>query len=214
MRVFRILLITATIAIAPFPTGLFAIDAPTTDHRITILGYTRDAFGSGWNRLPEGCSVRERAMAASYRAACTVPYRQWGEVEVTDPYTLKPLLAQNVEIDHLYPLSAAWDMGAHSWTAEKRNAFANDPHNLIVVDGAVNRSKSDALPAEWMPPARTQHCGYALQLAKVARRYELPVTRADLSTMRRACAGLSGLRYALFGVGMFPTAQPTAQPTT
>lgn len=207
MRVYLTLLLILTIAYTPFPTGFSRIDAPTAHQRVTIVGYKRDNFGPGWQRHATGCTTREHAMAYAFeQPVCGVPYRQWAPVDVVDPYTRKRIGPGDVELDHLFPLSAAWDMGAHAWSDEQRLQFANDPHNLIVTSRAANQQKSDMLPSEWMPSSVPQQCAYARQLARVANMYDLHVTTRDLRTMRRACQGWRGVASRLAGIGMFPTA--------
>jgi hypothetical protein len=49
---------------------------------------------------------------------------------------------------HLVPLALAWDLGARFWTDELRTRFANDPANLLAVEGKANRHKGDGQPAE------------------------------------------------------------------
>lgn len=206
-----ILLVCCTAAIAPFPTGLLLIDAPVAQTRFTVTGYDRQrAFGPGWAKGPGGCDSRQIAMAEAWAQPCAVPYSQWGAgggvggdgggdggvAPITDPYTNEDLLPNDVELDHLYPLSAAWDMGAHAWPQEKRLAFANDPLNLVVTSSRANQAKSDKLPSEWMPPARRNRCAYSQRLAQVAAKYELALPRADRTVMRRSCAGLRGLTSA------------------
>ena len=193
-----IVLICCTAAIAPFPTGLLLIDAPVAQTRFTVTGYDRQrAFGPGWAQGPGGCDSRQIAMAEAWAQPCAVPYTQWGTAgggaPITDPYTNEDLLPSDVELDHLYPLAAAWDMGAHAWSQEKRLAFANDPLNLVVTSSRANQAKSDSLPSEWMPPARRNRCAYSQRLAQVAAKYELALPRADRKVMRRTCAGLRGL---------------------
>ena len=57
---------------------------------------------------------------------------------VTDPYTGNPLeLTGEVEIDHVFPLSAAWDLGAHGWEPGRREAFANDPRNRRLASSWI-----------------------------------------------------------------------------
>ena len=87
-------------------------------------------------------------------------------------------------------------MGAHSWPADKRLAFANDPLNLVVTSSRANQSKSDKLPAEWMPPNTRAHCAYARRLNAVAVKYGLALSREDARVMRRSCAGLRGFASA------------------
>ncbi|MDO5287162.1 MAG: DUF1524 domain-containing protein [Actinomycetia bacterium] len=100
---------------------------------------------------------------------------------LTDPYTgrVQRVTAQQVEIDHVYPLSAAWHAGAAGWDEQRRRDFANDPRNLLVTMAAVNRAKSDRMPAQWTPESAAGRCRYARQLLTVARAYDLPVSPAD-----------------------------------
>lgn len=196
MRYYLILLTALTVAVVPFPTPRSLIDAPSTapGQRATVLGYEREAFGPGWAATPEGCDTRTRLMAQAYHAeSCRTPYRQWQVAAIDDPYTGKPLAPAEVEIDHIYPLSAAWDSGAHAWPAQKRASFANDPRNLVVTAASANREKSDQLPSEWLPPDLSARCAYAQRLVFIAREYALQLPGSDLRAARRACAGLSGV---------------------
>lgn len=200
MRFFLALLVAVTLAVLPFPTPRSLIDAPTNappPQRATVIGYERDAFGPGWAPAPGGCDTRTVLIAQEFGAAhCAVPQRQWDPAtvrQVTDPYTGAPLDPAEVEIDHLVPLAAAWDTGAHSWDRERRVRFANDPRNLVVTSATANRDKSDQLPSEWLPPAPRARCAYARQLVAVARDYELALPAPDLRAARRACSGFAGL---------------------
>jgi hypothetical protein len=87
---------------------------------------------------------------------------------------------------HLVPLSLAWDLGARAWTDELRVRFANDPANLLAVDGRTNQDKGDAGPSTWMPPNRAFWCQYAVQFADVLRGYSLPVDLASATVLREA----------------------------
>ena len=82
-----------------------------------------------------------------------------------DPYTsaVIPFSKTNaaaVQIDHVYPLARAFDMGAAGWSQERRTEFANDTGlELLAVDGRANRAKGDSGPAEWLPPNPAETCG-------------------------------------------------------
>ncbi|MCG7278151.1 HNH endonuclease family protein [Corynebacterium imitans] len=198
MRTFLVLLSVATLLIVPFPTPRSHFGVSAGPPRATVLGYSRDAFGTGWAPLADGCTTRQAALNATFGAShvvaetpgsCPAPR----DAPVAGPYTGEPITPSDVELDHVLPLSAAWDLGAHAWDQSRREAFANDPLNLVVVAAAANQQKSDQLPSEWMPSKRAQRCAYAHRLADVARTYELPLPRADLREMRRACGGIAGL---------------------
>lgn len=104
-----------------------------------------------------------------------------------DPYTHRTVPVSDVEIDHIFPLSAAWDMGAAEWDMHTATQFANDPLNLVAVEGAANRDKSDQLPSAWMPPYRGHRCWYSERLAAIAVAYDLALTTADVARMKRSC---------------------------
>ena len=93
-----------------------------------------------------------------------------------------------MQIDHLVPLSYAWDMGANGWPAAQRVRFANDPANLLAVQGQANQDKGDSPPALWMPPNAAFACQYAIQFIAVLRGYALPVDQASGDVLRRAAA--------------------------
>ncbi|MEX3505711.1 HNH endonuclease family protein [Corynebacterium sp. LK2510] len=196
MRFFLALLIVFTVAVAPFPTGRsLSLPAPEQlDYRAKVLGYSREEFGPGWAHVDGECSTRDVAMAAAFAAPSCADLPGDAQIPpITDPYTGEPLRPGDVELDHLVPLAAAWDLGAHAWPPQRRVEFANDPRNLVVTSAAANRAKSDQLPSEWMPPNWRARCAYARQLVAVADTYDLAMPVADMRASRHACSGISGL---------------------
>lgn len=193
MRRYLLILSALTVLVVPFPTGQLPIDVPTVPHRTTILGYDRAEFGPGWAAGTRGCDTRAAVMAAAFDADCAQPWPQWDSPRVVDPYTGDFLLPQDVEIDHILPVSAAWDLGAHRWDGATRQRFYNDPRNLVAVSSAANQAKGDKLPSEWMPTDRRARCAYGRRMVDVAKHYALPLPRADLRAARRACSGVAGL---------------------
>lgn len=106
-----------------------------------------------------------------------------------------------VQVDHIVPLAAAWDLGADRWTPVRRRAFANDPMELLAVDAAQNQAKSDLTPGDWRgclrdpgrcrrarPPTWTPRpairCAYGQRYVAVCTAYGLPVTAADAAALR------------------------------
>lgn len=160
-------------------------DVPEVPQRVRVLGYDRAAFGAGW-RPEGGCTMREAVISAQFSAApavdCALP-----RTLARDPYAGEDLAADEVEIDHVFPLSAAWDLGAHSWDDARRSAFANDPRNLVAVHRSVNQQKSDQLPAQWLPPDPSARCWYVQRLAEVAAVYGLALPGEDARVMRAQC---------------------------
>jgi CRISPR/Cas system Type II protein with McrA/HNH and RuvC-like nuclease domain len=102
----------------------------------------------------------------------------------TDPYTgrrieFRKTEATKVQIDHVYPLARAWDMGAVHWPLQRRVDANDQAVNLVAVDGSANASKNDEGPGEWIPINRSYRCTYVLRKLQVARKYTLPITTAD-----------------------------------
>ena len=183
-------------------SGRAIIEKVRTAGRGPKTGYDRDKFGTAWkdgiDGVPlarNGCDTRNDLLK---RDGKSVKYRQGSkcvviEMTLNDPYTGKTISfekaeAAKVQIDHMMPLSYDWQMGASRWSETKREQIANDPLNLIPVDGPSNGSKSDSGPASWLPPYKPIRCSYAVRFAQVAIKYELPVTTADKQTMKEQCA--------------------------
>ena len=109
-----------------------------------------------------------------------------------DPYTGKTInfvrgqgTSELVQIDHVVPLAWAWRQGAAEWSAEKRQSFANDPTNLLAVDGPTNIAKGDQGPARWMPPNASYDCSYATRFVQVLGAYDLTVTAEDHTALQQ-----------------------------
>ncbi|MFF1959074.1 HNH endonuclease family protein [Streptomyces sp. NPDC058220] len=166
-------------------------------------GYDRDEFGYAWMDTADGvplarngCDTRNDLLA---RDGQQVRYRSGSDCVVVsmtlhDPYTGKSIewrkqSATKVQIDHVMPLSYDWQMGAARWNESKREQIANDPLNLIPVDGPTNGSKSDSGPASWLPPNKQIRCSYVVRFAQVSLKYDLPVTAPDKKTMLTQCGG-------------------------
>jgi Protein of unknown function (DUF1524) len=164
-------------------------------------GYSRSEFGSAWTdsavNIPwagNGCGTRDDILR---RDLTRVRLRSTDSCVVEagrlrNPYLGTIMLfsksdATAVPVDHVFPLSLAWQMGARDWSGERRVQIANDPLNLLAVDRSSNSSKGDSGPAEWLPPNRGIRCAYSVRFAQVARKYALPVTRADKRTMLHQC---------------------------
>lgn len=200
MRTYLTILVIFTLAIVPFPTARSRFHIPTLPQRATVLGYDRTAFGPGWATDGTGCNTRERILVRDLdntqcsQAMLPVTQARAGTTATgIDPFTGDVMRRDDIEIDHILPVSAAWDLGAHRWDDATRIAFYNDPHNLIAVSSAANQAKSDKLPSEWMPPARRVRCAYGKRIVEVATQYRLPLPAADVNAIKRACSGFMGL---------------------
>ncbi|WP_280890395.1 HNH endonuclease family protein [Streptomyces sp. LBL] len=179
------------------------IESLRTKGRGPKTGYERDKFGYAWmdsvDGVPlarNGCDTRNDLIK---RDGQGLRFRSGSDCVVVsmtlhDPYTGKTVewrkaQATKVQIDHVMPLSYDWQMGASRWSKDKREQIANDPLNLLPVDGPTNGSKSDSGPASWLPPNKQIRCSYSVRFAQVSLKYELPVTAADKQMMLRQCGG-------------------------
>lgn len=193
MRTYLVLLTILTIAIVPFPTARSRFVVPTVPQRATVLGYDRTLFGPGWATDGTGCDTRERIIARDLGDDTCSPVPHQPASQAIDPYTGGALARDDIEVDHIIPVSAAWDLGAHAWDAAQRAKFYNDPLNLIAVSSAANQEKSDKLPSEWMPAPMRARCAYGERMVAVAKQYALPLPEADVNAIKRGCSGVLGL---------------------
>ena len=149
-----------------------------------VGGYDRDLFADWYDADRNGCNTRKEVLIAEslepvqIGARCAITGGRWfsiyDNVETTDSSTF--------DIDHMVPLSEAWDSGAWNWNADQRKHFANDldqPFFLIAVTASSNRSKSDRDPAEWMPPNAGYHCEYVRIWIEIKRAWDLSVDQAE-----------------------------------
>ncbi|WP_406494775.1 HNH endonuclease family protein [Streptomyces sp. NBC_00846] len=177
------------------------ISKVTTKGRGPKTGYDRDEFGYAWMDTADGvplarngCDTRNDLLKLHGR---NVEFRTGSDcvvvsMDLYDPYTGKEIAwkkakATEVQIDHVVPLSYAWQMGAARWSKEKRRQLANDVLNLLPVSGSTNSAKRDSGPASWLPPNKAIRCSYAVRFAQVAEKYELPVTAPDKEMMLKQC---------------------------
>jgi hypothetical protein len=199
-------------AVAPAPTISpdVARDQLTTlrliDRRSPTPDYSRTAFGAAWKDVDgNGCNQRDDVLLRDAVPGTVVVQRQrscphdvlagtW-----VDPYTgrhltfgdLKdPRQAQAIQIDHVVPLAEAWASGAHRWTDERREQFANELSVLVASDGPTNASKGADDPAAWRPK-RAFQCSYATHWIDVKHRWGLAVDVSEanaLTEMLQRCS--------------------------
>ncbi|WP_096290973.1 HNH endonuclease family protein [Mycobacterium ahvazicum] len=171
--------------------------------RVHHYDYRRSAFGDAWdddNDAPgghNGCDTRDDILDRDLVDKTYVAIKRCPTAVATgtlhDPYTNTTIAFQRgakvgeaVQIDHIVPLAYAWDMGAFGWPDAERLRFANDPANLLAVQGQANQDKGDQAPALWMPPNKAFACQYSMQFIAVLRGYQLPVDQASASVLRQA----------------------------
>lgn len=107
--------------------------------------------------------------------------------EWIDPYSGKKMTSSNeVDIDHVIPLSYAAKNGGQAWDETRKEKFANDLDNLLATSAKENRAKGDKGPSDYMPPYKAYHCQYAKTFTTVAYKYDLTITNADYKVLKGA----------------------------
>ncbi|MGT2462832.1 GmrSD restriction endonuclease domain-containing protein [Sinomonas atrocyanea] len=166
--------------------------------RAPKTGYTRDQFGQAWADVDHnGCDTRNDILKRDLTAtAYTAGSRcRIASGTLNDPYTGKTIgfvrgngTSTAVQIDHVVALSDAWQKGAQQLTAAQRTALANDPLNLLAVDGPTNEAKGDGDAATWLPPNKSYRCQYVARQVSVKATYSLWVTQAEHDAIARVLA--------------------------
>lgn len=160
--------------------------------RAPKTGYERELFSNGWGNI-NGCDLRNYILSRDMTdvtyvdATCKVAS---GTLE--DPYTSKTIefvrgtdTSDAVQIDHVVALGDAWQKGAQNLTAAERYSLANDPLELLAVDGPANQAKGDSDAASWLPANKSYRCNYVARQIAVKTKYRLWVTRAEYEAMAR-----------------------------
>jgi len=183
---------------APAPTPATTTPGDVTALLATIpvkgrapgTGYdASQAFWGMW-QYTDGCSTRNLILA---RDLTQVTYLSPTSCIVDtgvlhDPYSGAIISFQHgsapgesdaVQIDHVVSRMNAWVTGAFTWTPEQRYAFANDPLDLLAVDGAVNQAKGNADAASWLPPNKAFRCQYVTIQVEVKAKYGLWMTKSE-----------------------------------
>lgn len=171
--------------------------------RAPKTGYSRDAFGQRWADVDRnGCDTRNDILA---RDLTDVEYRPGTHDCVVlsgtlnDPYTGQVIAFQRgndtsraVQIDHVVAMSNAWQTGAQQLDDATRERFANDPLNLLAVDGGANQQKGDGDAATWLPSNKSFRCQYVARQIAVKLRYSLWTTAPEKEAMQRILGGCAG----------------------
>lgn len=171
-------------------TALAQLETITIKGRAPKTGYDRDQFGSGWlDPDRNGCDGRNDILERDFADETFRPGTQECIVltgTLADPFTATTIefvrgneTSTEVQIDHVVALSDAWQKGAQQLVPNQREAFANDPLNLLAVDGPTNASKGDSDAATWLPPNEAFRCEYVALQTAVKAKYELWMTQAE-----------------------------------
>jgi hypothetical protein len=177
------------------------LDRLTVKGRAAKTGYTRSEFGDGWG-LVGSCDMRNIILK---RSMSDLKLSDDGCVVLSgtlnDPYTAMQIqfirgsgTSDNIQIDHVVALSDSWQKGAQLLNFEQRVKFANDPLNLLAVDGDANQDKGDSDAASWLPPNKLFRCKYVARQIAVKSKYSLWVTEAEYAAISRVLNGCGDQR--------------------
>jgi hypothetical protein len=175
-----------------------ALDTLEIKGRAPKTGYARTQFGDGWESK-QGCDTRNIILHRDLTRVTVNSACQIVSGTLNDPYTGKIITFQRgdassqlVQIDHVVALSNAWQTGAQQLSPVERVALANDPLELLAVDGAANQQKSDGDAATWLPPNKPFRCQYVARQVAVKQKYHLWVTAAEKTAIQTVLATCPG----------------------
>jgi hypothetical protein len=156
-------------------------------------GYSREQFGKPWTDEVDGvefgrygCDTRDDILRRDLSdvqppSGCPVL-----SGVLHDPYTGRDITFNReegtdvlVQIDHVVALLDAWQTGAQQWDQVKRTQLANDPLELLAVDGKANRKKKASNVASWLPSNRDFRCDYVTRVVKVKAKYGLWMVQSE-----------------------------------
>ena len=149
--------------------------APKTD-------YSRSQFGNGW-ATTSGCDTRNIILHRDLQNPVVDEKCVVVAGRLADPYTATIINftrgSSNIQIDHVVALSNTWQTGAQSLSRSQRIQLANDPLELLAVQGDANQQKSDGDAATWLPSNKSIRCEYVARQIAVKQKYMLWVTTAE-----------------------------------
>ncbi len=187
---------TAPIAVTGSQLATEGLQTLAVKGRAPKTGYTRAQFGDGWT-TSGGCDTRNIILNRDMTNVHVDESCNVLSGILHDPYTGKTInftrgssTSAAVQIDHVVALSDAWQTGAQQLSSETRIQLANDPLELLAVDGPANQQKSDGDAATWLPPNKPFRCQYVARQVAVKKKYNLWVTSAEktaIATLLSKC---------------------------
>lgn len=160
--------------------------------------YQRTAqFGEAWLDVDgNGCDTRNDILTRDLTKPTIDNRCRVTAGTLNDPYTGTTIeftrgtdTSSEVQIEHIVALNDAWGSGAREWTQEQRIAFANDPANLMAVDGSQNQAKGAKDAAQWAVPENPAYtCTYLTRQAILKSHYQLSVDKAEYAALNDGLA--------------------------
>lgn len=168
--------------------------------RAARTGYDRTLFGQAWADVDRnGCDTRNDILRRDSTDLAIRPGTGGCRVDagvLHDRYSGTAVAYvrgdARVEVDHVVALSDAWQKGAQQLSDQQREAFANDPRNLVATRTDLNQAKSDSDAASWLPPHRPARCDMVSRQIAVKHDHGLWVTAAERDAMARVLVTCPG----------------------
>ncbi|WP_153302453.1 MULTISPECIES: GmrSD restriction endonuclease domain-containing protein [Tessaracoccus] len=218
---------TATLRVAPEGlTAAAALAEIPRKGRAPDADYVRELFGPTWADVDRnGCDTRNDILARDLDQPTFQPGTNDCVVVsgvLQDPFTATVIGftrgpdSTAVQVDHIVALGDAWQKGAAQLDLELRTGLANDPLNLLAVDGPTNLQKGDGDAATWLPPNKAFRCEYVSRQVAVKYKYGLWMTTAEadaISAILDACPGQQLPDGSRPTATPSPTASPSPSPT-
>jgi hypothetical protein len=177
---------TAQVVAEPSGSAAKTLEALAVKGRAPKTDYSRSQFGSGW-AMTSGCDTRNIILHRDLQNPVVDDTCVVTAGTLNDPYTATVITftkgSSAVQIDHVVALSDAWQTGAQVLTRAQRIQLANDPMELIAVQGDANQQKSDGDAATWLPSNKSFRCEYIARQIAVKQKYSLWVIPAEKQAM-------------------------------
>jgi len=147
-------------------------------------GYDRTLFEHWIDEDRNGCDARQEVLIAESLTpvligdGCCIEEGTWFSAADGDTLT-NPA---SMDINHTVPLKEAWASGAHTWSPERRKAFANDlqdERTLQAVSSGVNRQQGARDPAAWLPVDQHAACAFVIDWVAIKATWGLSVDELE-----------------------------------
>lgn len=178
------------------------LEALSVKGKAPMTGYDRSQFGPAWKDVDRnGCDTRNDILRRDLKGVSFKPGTRGCVVAsgtLDDPYTGKQIAfvrgpqSSKVQIDHVVALGNVWVSGGQKLSPDQKAAIANDPLNLLAVDGPANMQKSDKDASGWLPKNKGFRCSYVARQIAVKGKYGLSVTPAEKQAMARVLGSCPG----------------------
>ncbi|MCU1542496.1 MAG: hypothetical protein JWM50_361 [Microbacteriaceae bacterium] len=185
---------TSVVAAETSTTALALLATLQVKGKAAKTGYDRTGeYGSAWIDVDRnGCDTRNDILARDLTNVTKSGTCKVLSGTLLSPYTATTIAfvrgddtSALVQIDHVVALSNAWQTGAQQLTQAQRISLANDPINLLAVDGRSNTQKGDGDTATWLPSNTAVRCSYVARQVSVKATYGLWVAPAEHAAMAR-----------------------------